>query len=227
MLNRINGRVAEPWMMKKYKEKKTGVLNLDYGDYKQFVPEQIVYQVTKPDVDICFEKEVVKIEVLNKKIHFLDGDIIKYDCLINTIPLNYFLRILDLWELGPLKNMSLQFLRNRPIYYAEEGSDRKDQFPSAVLIWDYQAKDDNQFYRICKTSNMFAYESYIQFEGAIKILPGKIISSAYSEEIAKDLQLYNIYCYGRHARWRPKEHIHETFKNLRRFKERKGQVGYV
>lgn len=220
----INSQTPTLDLIKKYKEDKTGKRDIDYGDVSQFMPEQIKYAVKKPDVDINFKKEVKLIEVLKKNIHFEDGECIKYGCIINTMPMNIILKKLDIWQNDFFLNIDKFFLSSKAIYYKEE--EYPGIVPENVTIVDSLAGEGSLFYRKIYQNNRMSMESYFKFEGCQRIFPGKIIPSEHAEEIANDMQLHSIYSYGRYARWRTKEHLHETFKNLRRFAERKGQIGY-
>lgn len=221
----INGEIPNTESIKKYKESKTGSSNISYGDLKQFIFEQAVYAVGLPKVDVNYEKDVDTIDPLTKEIVFKDGSVVQYGCIINTIPLKNVLKLISFWKDKEIDS----FFQSKPIFYKESISRVNllgEQIQSGVIHVDYLATNKTSSYRKTKTQFKESEESFFEIEGAVKILPGKILFSPQAEEIAQDLHLYSIYCYGRYGRWRTAEHLHETFKNLRRFSERKGQIGY-
>lgn len=218
--NLINGEKPTMDLIRAYKESKVGISKLDYGDYKQFIHEQIVYAVKLPQVAVNFNKDVESINPLEKTIKFKDGDEIKYGCIINTIPLKNLLGLIDFWKEYNIG----AFFANKPIYYKEYFIN--EDLPEDVVVLNFIVSERTPLYRITTTKHSRSEESYYEMKDSIKILPGKILPSEQAEEVARDLQLYSIYSYGRYGRWRSAEHIHETFKNLRRFSERKGQIGY-
>ena len=218
----INGQKPTMDLIRMYKELKTGSTDLDFGDVKQFLPIQPVFFVDLPEVEVQYGYDVKEIDIINKTILFTNGESIVYNSIINTIPLNSLVSKILLYQ-GIITDKFL--VRNKPIYYREEQGGMP-KLPENHILLDYKADDTQIYYREMFTNTKRSVESNFNFQGAVPILPGKLLNSKYSEELSKDLQLYGIYCYGRYARWRTKEHIHETFKNLRRFKERFGQIGY-
>lgn len=223
-MNFLNGEVATITAIKDYKELKTGTRELDYGDIKQFTPEQTVYDICAPDVPVEYGHCVQEIDINTKTIKFTNGRVVEFGCIISTIPLSNLMKVVNIWKGVAITNIDAFFLAKRTIFYKEEIME--ESIPDGVCKHNSITDKNSLFYRELFVGNRRSQESYIEFPGSVAINPGKILPSKYAEEIAKDLQLYGIYCYGRYARWRPKEHLHETFKNLRRFAERKGQIGY-
>jgi hypothetical protein len=216
----INGEIPNTELIQNYKESKVGNRKLEYGDYKQFIHEQIVYSVELPKVPINFGKEVLNINPIEKKIIFKDGSHIEYGCIINTIPLKNLIALIDFWKHYKID----RFFVSKPIFYKEYVT--YEAFPEDIIVSNYIVSEKTPLYRITTTKHARSEESYYEIKDSIKILPGKIIFSDQAESVANDLHLYGIYSYGRYGRWRATEHIHETFKNLRRFAERQGEVGY-
>ena len=224
--SRINGQVAAPNSIQRFKLSKGGTASLSYGDIKQFLPKQRVYFMEKPDVEVNFGVTATRINTTAKEIIIKTGETEskhEYGCIISTIPLPMILKLLDLFD-GASMNLD-GMLPYRPIYYKEERLP-SSMTPEDEVLVDYLVSDETPLYRKQYCGTRMSCESYYKFEGATPLFPGKIFATEQAEQIARDLQLYGIYCYGRYARWRPAEHLHETFKNLRRFAERKGQIGY-
>jgi hypothetical protein len=222
MRSYINGERPSISAIREYKASKSGAgSDLSYGDMKQFIFEQIVYEVKLPQVEVNFGKDVESISPISKQIKFKDGTEINYGCIISTIPLKSLVGLIDF-----LKEYHVgSFFTAKPIFYKEYAGGNED-LPGDVICVNYLANNSTPLYRQVETKWSKSEESFYKMDGAIQILPGKIIPSTQAEDVANDLHLYGIYSYGRYGRWRATEHIHETFKNLRRFSERKGQIGY-
>jgi hypothetical protein len=227
---KIDGKTPTKESILKYRMNKFSTTEIEFGDYKQFSPIQRVYFVKKPDIDdINYGCQVKNINAIDKIIDVYHIDTkttesISYDCIISTIPLKNLIQIIDITKNSPFIKAVINKFINKIIYHKEIVGDCISG--NDTFIFDYLTSDESVINRKSYLKNRIGYESFYMFEGAKKIYPGKIMGSDFTEEIAKDLQLYSIYCYGRFARWRHKEMLHETFKNLRRFCERKGQIGY-
>lgn len=222
--NLINGEFATPELIMEYKMSKNDTSPMSYGDIKQFVHKQKVYIAQAPEVEIQYGKEITLIDVFEKKIYFADGDCVEYGCIINTIPMPMLLSKINLFdsENSTVNINRIGMFKSKPIYYKE---DIGKEVPKGKMIID-QIVDGSTTYRRIKYGNIITTESFYKFDGAICIKPGKIFKSECAEDVRNDLVLYNIYNYGRYALWRPNEFLHESFKNLRRFRERMGQIGY-
>jgi hypothetical protein len=224
MRSLINGKVADHKAIQMYKTSKGNNTPLSYGDIKQFLPEQRVFKVKLPEVPINYGMEAIHIDVFDKTIQFAGETVVGYGCIISTIPLPVLLRTLGFLGDGGMRDL-LSFPR-KTIYYHEMQLPVPHSPDYSIHTVDYIVDESSPIYRRQYCGDRQSEESYYNFTGAVKIVPGKIFPSSVTEELCDDLTQYSIYCYGRYGRWRPSEHMHETFKHLRRFAERKGQVGY-
>lgn len=230
LLSKIDGEVPTNESIFRYRMNKFSTGEIEFGDYKQFSPIQKIYFVEKPNIqDINYSCYVKNINAIDKIIDVYHVDIkitesIKYDCIISTIPLIDLIKIVDITKNSPFLDIMINKCMHKIIYHKEKIIEK--MFNSGEFLFNYLTTSDSIINRKSFYNNRIGYESFYYFDDAKEIYPGKIMGSNFTEEIAKDLQLYSIYCYGRYARWRHKEMLHETFKNLRRFKERKGQIGY-
>lgn len=228
---KIDGEDATEESVSRYRQFKFQENRIEFGDYKQFNPIQIVHFINKPEVPVLYNQKVVKINAIDKTIETIDTvslkrNIIDYDCIINTIPLLNLIQIVDITSNSPFINTMKNKLIHKNIFYKEKRAERSITESNEIIL-DFKTSVESTVNRVSFYLDRESCESYYSLgEGQSVLYPGKIMGSEFTEDIAKDFQLYNIYCYGRYARWRHKEMLHETFKNLRRFCERKGQIGY-
>jgi protoporphyrinogen oxidase len=106
--------------------------------YKRFIP------YIKDN--LFLKKEVMKIDVANKNIVFSDGDRRNYDILINTMPLDEFIKRS---ELNHFFEISRE-LKHNSVYIV--GLGLKKRCPSKKC-WIYFPEDNSPFYRVTYFSN--------------------------------------------------------------------------
>ena len=136
----------------------------------------------------------------------MDNDrIISYDLLVNTIPLDFFL---NLCATSPRVHYPW---KQNPIYMStgvqgipmEEG-----------MILNYLSDPATPTYRETAVPGKMFYESLEPQPSAVKIMPGKIHPHQESEDVLRSLRMFDVYCFGRFATWRPDELAHETWKHI-------------
>jgi len=122
---------------------------------------------------LFLKKEVVKIDTENKEVIFCDGDKRRYDVLINTMPLDEFIKRSELVQFFEM----IKELKHNSVFVVGLGI--KKRCPSNKC-WIYFPEDNCPFYRITYFSN---YSPNNTPEGGYYSL---MCETAYSEYRPKD-----------------------------------------
>ena len=123
--------------------------------------------------NLFLKKEAIKIDIANKEVIFNDGDKRKYDILINTMPLDEFIKRAGLVQFFEM----IKELKHNGVFIVGLGIQK--QCPSNKC-WIYFPEDNCPFYRITYFSN---YSPNNTPEGNYYSL---MCETAYSEHRPKD-----------------------------------------
>jgi len=183
-----------------------------------------------PYIDL--EAKVTEIDVAGKCITFKGDKVsgkIKYDVLINTIPLPDFIRLLNegfrSWDMA-------KFIYDTKFDAIPVGLKYK-RFPNKDLACDvkvvYLPSDDPKAYRASGNDEFSVYEYSFAFgdnaENKIydKVLyPGKLIHSDNTPEILQVLKDNSIYSVGRYAKWDQRVLVHDAYDDVIKIKNELG-----
>lgn len=225
----IDGESATQELVSMYREKIGRMeTSMHYGDFKMFVYEQYLYAFEIPTADDFLPGVKVKdrrtiefIDMYGKlvKTRLWDTDhaqIFPYDVIINTLPLVVFLRLINFGHDQFFSDGIRSYLKHRPIYVQQESDDSTND----VMITNYVSDMESPYYRTTSFWGLLQKESLYRTEGSVKLFPGKIYNSKYVDAALEDLQHYGIYCFGRYARWDSKIHMHQTYNELIKFRDK-------
>jgi hypothetical protein len=141
-----------------------------------------------------------------------DAVVIDYDVLINTIPLDAFLRLCLIPPLvhDPWKQDRI-YLRTEQIAGSHAGM---------RMRLNYLSDPKNRFYRETLSANKIFAETLHPAPGDIvKPLPvGKIHTHPQSEDVLRALKVFDTFCFGRFSTWRPDELAHQTWQHITAWK---------
>lgn len=102
-----------------------------------------------PQQRISYNKQVVHIDAKKKMIHFVDGEITRYDKLINTMPLDTLVKISTLHSLKP----STHKLKYSSVHVVGLGLKGKRPAHLNTKCWMYFPENDSPFFRATIFSN--------------------------------------------------------------------------
>lgn len=207
----IDGKKPTVDLIIKYKEKKEIEGAAEYGDLRQFEPEQNYFSYDIPIVEANYGHRAKQINLEEKSILFDNGKEVKYSMLISTIPLINLIKISNLFS--HFSNEAGAFFKHRPIYIRFTKVD-----PSPMCFENYITDPDNPIYRENVIGDTKNEESLFKLEGAVKLYPGKIYNNRYSENITADLLSYDIHCIGRYAQWDNRVHLWHCYEKLKTLK---------
>ena len=180
----------------------------DGGDWGlQFQHMMTGYHSQLPIPRIEYNRRVVSVDLANHRLLLSDDAVIDYDVLINTIPLNVFLSlcyippiVIDPWRHDVI-HMRIEPL-GRNVY---DG-----------MVLNYLSDPKDRYYRLTTWQAQAFAETLHPVPGDITrpLIPGKIHTHRESERVLKDLSVFDTFCFGRFATWRPDELAHETWKQI-------------
>lgn len=192
----------------KYKKKIARDDAMSYGDYRQFEPEQIVYNQELPkNLNIEFDTLVTQVN-LDSKIIRTPKESIAYDILISTIPLINLVQISDLFT--NFKESASTFLMHRPIYLTRTNV----AIEPGIIRENYITDPETPTYRENYFNGLKNQESLFKLTNAFKIYPGKIYPNSYVPHIISDLESYGVFCAGRYAQWDNRIHLWNVYSQL-------------
>jgi hypothetical protein len=137
-----------------------------------------------------------------------DGRFIEYDVLISTIPLDAFLRLCVIPPRihEPWKQDRI-YMRTQEITGSYAG-----------MELNYLSDPSNPYYRETRSANKIFAET-LHPEPDAKLQPfGKIHPHPQSEDVLRALKVFDTFCFGRFATWRPDELAHETWQHIQDWK---------
>lgn len=215
----VDGKPGTPRSIARYK-RKIGKPE-DIGDWGlQFKENTVGYNIAKmPDVPIMFVANVVRIDLSNRLLHVVIGTdpvprVLNYRVLFSTIPLNTLVYLAQLSGRIPMDTA----FRHHPIYVRVEDPEPEEVWTEGMYV-NYNSDPTVPWYRMCVRDSKVHREFLSDPVGnKIRIYPGKIRPSPLIKGILEKLQRYDVYCFGRFARWEPNELVHETYKRIRRWK---------
>lgn len=179
----------------------------DDGDWRtQFQASMTGWNVTLPPSRVEYDRRIVTIDRVSRKLVMAGGEDVPYDVLISTIPLYALLSLAGI----PRPTDGLQF---KPIYVSSE-----PWSPIHGMYVNYISDPDTPIYRVTMRDAAKHRESlHSTPEVTIKITPGKIYNHPSVPALRQLLAAYGIYPFGRFASWSPDELAHETFRQARAF----------
>ena len=209
----IDGQKPTLDLINKYKKKISREGDMSYGDYRQFEPEQLVYNQELPQgLSILFNTLVDRIDLDSKQVH-TSNEIIKYDYLISTIPLINLIQISDLFT--SFKQSASTFFMHRPIYLVRTETEDTPH----VIRENYITDPETPVYRTNDFRGWRNQESLFKMADAFKIYPGKIYFNSYVPHILDDLSSYGVFCAGRYAQWDNRVHLWNVYSQLKYLRE--------
>jgi hypothetical protein len=181
----------------------------DGGDWGlQFQHHSTGWHSKLPVPKVEYGRLVKGVDLSAHQLLLADDVFIDYDVLINTIPLDFFLK---LCLIPPLVHHPW---KNNPIFMVRE----KQSAGVDGMVLNYLSNPDQPFYRETKSDDQVFYETLdvdcVVGVSHTKILPGKIHPHPESEDVLRALKLFDVHCFGRFATWRPDELAHETWKHI-------------
>jgi len=181
----------------------------DGGDWGlQFQHLSIGYHSQLPVPRVEYNRHVNGVDLSGHQLYMMDGATIEYDVLISTIPLDAFLR---LCLIPPL--VYTPWMQDRIYLRTEElnGS-------YAGMRLNYISDPKSRWYRETLSANKMFYETLHQAPD-VKPLPlGKIHPHPQNEDVLRSLKVFDTFCFGRFATWRPDELAHETWQHIQAWK---------
>lgn len=190
----------------------------------QFEPESIGYMITDlPEADILYQHRVVRIrpemkevEVeINEKEKSPRYEIFFYQNLISTIPLLNLVQLCDMNTKYPSKTSFVY----KEIYVKIIPRPKKQVSSSNTIYVNYVSNPLVEEYRYCDRGN----ERHIEYLNSPKfpyrkLYPGKLWVSPFIPIIRSELLGYGIFCFGRYGKWNPNELLHETYEEVKTWK---------
>lgn len=208
VLTLVDGELPNPTSILAYKRKIKK--EHDGGDWgRQFQPEMPGYHSLLPKPRVDYGQQIRMIDLPGQSLGMQDGTVIKYDILINTIPLPKFLRMLIV---GPAYHGQFHC---DPIHMTVY----KGRHLDGAILLDYNSKSNDPVYRSTFRNGETFVESLIEIPGSRKIFPGKIHPHPDSGLILDHLAMFDCYCFGRFATWRPDELAHESWIDMMEWRE--------
>jgi hypothetical protein len=163
-------------------------------------------QLPTPRVE--YNQHVKAVDLSGHRLRMADGRIIEYDVLLNTIPLDAFLK---LCLISP--PIYTPWKQDR-IYLRTETLDGS----YAGMRLNYLSDPASRFYRQTLTADKMFFET-LEPGPDVKPLPlGKIHPHPQSEDVLRALKVFDTFCFGRFATWRPDELAHQTWQNILEWK---------
>jgi hypothetical protein len=189
----------------------------------QFQPESIGYFIEKYPSDnllIKYGYRVIEINLKNKWLKVDDMEskqvlTFTYDTLISTLPLNQFVALTESSIKFPLQTA----FQCRPVYVRIQQTPIESLRSQDEVYVNYISNPLVQPYRYCDRFGERHYESLTPIGFPHKRLyPGKIWKCNLTEPILNNLAAFDVFCFGRYGRWNPNELLHETYEEIRKWK---------
>lgn len=213
----VDGRPGTERSISRYK-RKIGKPE-DVGNWGlQFEPETTGWDFDKiPDVKVQYECDVKRIDLEARTLTIWHGQsqqVIPYDVLVSTIPLNILCNLAHLHHL-PYETM----FKSSPIYIQVEPMPSIfERARHGMLYVNYCSDPTLAQYRYCDRDGLRHTEYLRKPERfAVCVQPGKIRYSALVDPLLAHLRERGVEFFGRFAKWEPNELVHETYKNIRRW----------
>jgi hypothetical protein len=134
-----------------------------------------------------------------------NGEVIKYDWLISTIPLP------SLLSLAGMSTDELNPFESRPIYLWT-----RPHVQLSYLYVNYISDNRTPVYRQTTRDGRMHFESLepVMPDDGVKVhrlLPGKIYSNSLTAVYRAELRMQHVLTVGRYGAWNPDELAHETY----------------
>lgn len=208
----VDGKPATPDSIKAYKLKVGKVQ--DGADWRsQFRAVMPGYTVTLPPARVEYGMRVQTVDLANQRVHLSTAITLPYDWLISTIPLP------ALMDLCALPKPSDPF-EHRPIYAWTRPGPEGPQWEV-----NYVSDPGNPVYRTTLRAGEIHSESLIPVEAVTpvhRLIPGKIYRHSAVPLVRAQLQMQHVMTVGRYGAWDPEQLAHETYREIREWKERCG-----
>ena len=182
----------------------------DSGDWRaQFQPKMTGYEPMLPPDRVEYGMRITKIDPISKNMHMAHGDVMHYDWILSTIPLDAMAQLVGIRRMEPP-------LVSRPIFVWTE-EPLPDECSNEFMLVDYISDPSKLHYRETYRDRKWHLETLDAScipngAAANRILPGKIYHSDSAEAVREALLTHGIKTFGRFASWHPDELAHETFK---------------
>jgi hypothetical protein len=212
----VDGQPPTPETILAYK-KKIGKEE-DGGDWGlQFQHKTVGWDSRLPVPRVEYGRTVRMVDLQDHMLGMEDWSTIKYDILINTIPLPAFL---ELMIVGPQYR---EGFRSDPIYMTQTPSLVEEEAVPGMTL-DYCSRPDDACYRRTTVATGVARLEYAEslspIPGSKKILPGKIHPNPESGVLIATIASYDCFSFGRFATWQPDELAHQTWHDIVMWKSR-------
>jgi len=210
----VDGKDATPESILAYK-KKVGK-EQDQSDWRsQFRSVMAGYDVQLPPARVEYGMRIIGINLIARTIHLASGVVEPYDWIISTIPLP------ALWAMTG-KSLPEEPLESRPIYVWTEEAEML-----SYMQVNYVSDPTNPVYRITIRQGKRFFESLepltlpIGSERQVhRLMPGKIYSHNQTGPMRAELLQARVMTVGRYGAWNPEELAHETYAEVRDWKNR-------
>lgn len=187
-----------------------------YGNGPSYRPHQFdQYMVGHridpfPPVNVEWNVGVDRVDVRLGLIMRQNGPVIPFDLLINTIPLDAFLRLCE-------PRVASVDLRCKPIFLKVDPSARVPTPQGMDLLYvNYVSSPAVPYYRETYDyrANVRTREYLTGDSTMIRVTPGKLVAHSAVPSILERLHERNIVCFGHNATWDPDELTHHTWEKL-------------
>jgi len=179
----------------------------DQSDWRtQFQQTMNGFEVHLPPDRVEYGMRVVRVNCLDKYLICANGHRVDYNWLISTIPLP---ELLKLCAIGISETFE-----SRPIYVTSEPVE-----PLSYLSVNYLSDPFNIAYRETIRNGQLHRESLDALPNSRVLRPGKIYRNGQAAHHLAELLMYKIKSVGRYGSWNPEELAHETYSELRTWKE--------
>jgi hypothetical protein len=183
----------------------------DGGDWGlQFRHQTVGWHSALPVPRVEYNRTVRSVNLYSHQLVMVDGAIIEWDILVNTIPLPAFLK---LCVISPPVH---EEFRSDPIYMATMSA----LAPVDGMTLNYISDAKTDIYRETFSGAKVFVETLTPLKEAAKLMPGKIHPHSENEAILRKLKVFDTYCFGRYATWRPDELGHQTWKQIELWRNR-------
>jgi len=211
VITTVDAKPPTPESILAYK-RKIGKEN-DGGDWGlQFQHYSHGWHSFLPRPRVEYNSRLTMMDLVGKSLGYGDWQTAEFDILINTLPLPFFLQTCIL---GPTYRDP--FLWD-PIYMLWEPV----HDPKEGMFLNYRSHPEDPWYRDTTNGSKIFRESLTEQPGTKAVNPGKIHHNRDSESVLAQLSVYDCFCFGRFATWRPDELAHETWKQIVEWKEATG-----
>jgi hypothetical protein len=209
VVTQVDGRDATDEAILAYK-RKVGK-EQDKSDWRsQFRPVMRGFDATLPAPRVEYGMRVDKINLLSRQLH-VNGEVLPYDWLVSTIPLPAILGLCG--KTIPKDNP----FESRAIYVTQMPAEAK-----SYMNVNYISDPTTPVYRVTIRSGVQFTESLEPIANSHRLIPGKIYKHNLSPTYRAELFQARVMTVGRYGAWNPEELAHETYANVRDWKDRIG-----